>query len=59
MPLLIICGIPGAGKSTRAEALKHFIEDTHQREVVIVNEEILKLDKNVSYSSKFFAPRKL
>lgn len=50
MPLLVICGIPGSGKTTRALALKNFIEETHGREAVIVNEENLNLEKNQFYS---------
>lgn len=50
MPLLIICGIPGSGKTTRALALQKFIEEKHGKEAVVVNEENLNLDKNTFYN---------
>lgn len=52
MPLLVICGIPGSGKSTRANNLKEYLEEAHDAEVIIVSEDTLKLDKNTSYSCK-------
>ena len=38
-------GIPCAGKSTRAAELKQYFEQTHSKEVQIINEEFLGLPK--------------
>lgn len=38
-------GIPCAGKTTRANQLKTYFEQTHQKEVQIINEEFLGLSK--------------
>ena len=56
-PLLVICGIPGSGKTTRATELKTYLEKTHEAEVEIVSEDSLKLDKNLSYSGKPTKPQ--
>ncbi|XP_026483629.1 protein KTI12 homolog [Vanessa tameamea] len=53
MPLIIICGTPVSGKTTRANEVKEFFEKTHKKQVDIVSEDetILKLgyDKNSNY----------
>ena len=49
MPLLLMCGIPGSGKSKRASEIKQYLENTHQKKVVIINEESLQLVKDESY----------
>ncbi|XP_053621599.1 protein KTI12 homolog [Plodia interpunctella] len=53
MPLIIICGTPVSGKTTRARELKEFFEKHHSKNVEIVSEEesIKKLgyDKNETY----------
>jgi len=49
MPLLLMCGIPGSGKSKRASDIKQYLENTHQKKVVIINEESLQLVKEESY----------
>lgn len=53
MPLIILCGTPVSGKTTRANQLKEFFEKTHNKRVDIVSEEeaIIKLgyDKNSTY----------
>ena len=49
MPLLLMCGIPGSGKSKRANEIKQYLENTHQKKVVIINEESLQLVKEESY----------
>ncbi|CAH2084066.1 unnamed protein product [Euphydryas editha] len=53
MPLIIICGTPVSGKTTRAIQLKEFFEKAHNKHVEIVSEEeaILKLgyEKNSTY----------
>jgi len=62
MPLLILCGIPGSGKTTRSNQLKDFIEATLKKQVVIINEESLNIIKKVGYQSikiYFFKSRQL
>lgn len=53
MPLIIICGTPVSGKTTRAQELKQFFESTHDKKVEIVSEAeaIVKLgyEKNSFY----------
>jgi protein KTI12 len=53
MPLIIICGTPVSGKTSRARELKEFFEKTHKKHVEIVSEDeaIVKLgyDKNGTY----------
>ncbi|XP_045457620.1 protein KTI12 homolog [Melitaea cinxia] len=53
MPLIILCGTPVSGKTTRANQLKEFFEKTHNKHVDIVSEEetIIKLgyEKNSTY----------
>lgn len=53
MPLIIICGTPVSGKTTRAYELKKFFETKHGKEVEIVSEDetIVKLryEKNSTY----------
>ena len=49
MPLILICGYPSSGKTTRAHEIKKYIEENHKKEVTIINEEFLKLDKKDAY----------
>ncbi|CAH2056348.1 unnamed protein product, partial [Iphiclides podalirius] len=53
MPLIIICGTPVSGKTTRTYELKDFFEKQHQKDVDIISEEesIAKLgyEKNSTY----------
>lgn len=53
MPLIILCGTPVSGKSTRARELKEFFEKQHGKKVEIVSEDdaIVKLgyEKNNTY----------
>lgn len=51
MPLIVLCGIPGSGKTTKANELKKYFEEKHNKIVEIINEESLNLDKNVYYGS--------
>ena len=44
-----MCGIPGSGKSKRASEIKQYLENTHKKKVVIINEESLQLVKEESY----------
>ncbi|KPJ10957.1 Protein KTI12-like [Papilio machaon] len=53
MPLIIICGTPVSGKTTRANELKEFFEKKHGKRVEIISEEeaiiVLGYDKNSTY----------
>ncbi|XP_068622027.1 protein KTI12 homolog isoform X2 [Battus philenor] len=53
MPLIIICGTPVSGKTTRTNELKHFFEKKHGKCVEVISEEeaIKKLgyEKNSTY----------
>ena len=51
MPLIVMVGIPCSGKTTRAHQIQaHFKEK--EKDVIIINEESLALNKNEYYSSK-------
>ncbi|KAF2076651.1 hypothetical protein CYY_002021 [Polysphondylium violaceum] len=48
MPLIVMSGIPGSGKTKRAQEIyKHFTE--MGKKVIIINEESLLIDKNEGY----------
>ncbi|XP_073964898.1 protein KTI12 homolog [Choristoneura fumiferana] len=53
MPLIIICGCPVSGKTTRAKELKEYFETAHKKQVEIISEEdaITKLgyEHNATY----------
>lgn len=53
MPLIIICGTPVSGKTTRANELKEYFVNNHNKNVEIVSEDeaIVKLgyEKNTTY----------
>ncbi|KAL0859122.1 hypothetical protein ABMA27_010958 [Loxostege sticticalis] len=53
MPLIIICGTPVSGKTTRAKELSQFFKNQHGKEVEIISEdeaiEKLGYDKNNTY----------
>jgi tRNA uridine 5-carbamoylmethylation protein Kti12 len=44
-----MCGIPGSGKTSRAKEIQSFIQQTYKREVIIINEESLQLQKDQAY----------
>lgn len=50
MPLLIICGIPGSGKTTYANRIAKYLQEEKHKTVVIVNEESLKINKELNYA---------
>jgi tRNA uridine 5-carbamoylmethylation protein Kti12 len=52
MPLVIMCGHPSSGKTTRAAALAKHLSETAAATVIVVNLEGLKIDKNVMFDSK-------
>jgi len=49
MPLVVFCGIPSSGKTTRALELKAYLEEKHKSNVIILNEETLNLVKTEAY----------
>jgi protein KTI12 len=50
MPLIVLCGRPSSGKTTRAMELKTYLEGISKMPVVVLNEESLGLDRNSSYA---------
>ena len=50
MPLVVICGLPSSGKTTRAQQLKKYFEDKG-RAVVIIDDEMVGEEKNDVYAS--------
>eukprot|EP00300_Choanocystis_sp_HF-7_P033627 c4600_g1_i2.p1 GENE.c4600_g1_i2~~c4600_g1_i2.p1 ORF type:complete len:275 (+),score=45.92 c4600_g1_i2:123-947(+) len=52
MPLVMMCGRPSTGKTTRALELATYLRETRGIEVVIVNEESLELDRNSCYTTQ-------
>jgi tRNA uridine 5-carbamoylmethylation protein Kti12 len=52
MPLILIVGRPSSGKTRRALKLKEYIETELSQEVVILNEEMLKMNRNECYSGR-------
>lgn len=53
MPMLVICGRPGSGKTTRAIELAQFLHETYKKPIVIINEEKLQIIKNDGYKGTF------
>jgi protein KTI12 len=57
MPLITICGLPLAGKTTRALELQKYFEqfiqqtECHVKKIVVVNEASLSIDKFKTYTS--------
>nr|XP_039256908.1 protein KTI12 homolog [Styela clava] len=51
MPLVIICGFPSSGKSTRAQELVSYLQENFPvREVISIGDKELSIDKNIVYS---------
>ena len=48
MPLLVICGPPGSGKTTRAKQIEEFALSKNIK-TILLNEEILNLEKENAY----------
>lgn len=46
MPLLMISGRPGSGKTTRAKELEKIFTEKYQKKVMIINEEAFGLEKD-------------
>jgi protein KTI12 len=49
MPLVVFCGPPCSGKTTRAKALYEHIKNELKRDAVLINEESLLIKKNEGY----------
>ncbi|KAJ3226713.1 kti12, chromatin associated [Clydaea vesicula] len=60
MPLIIICGLPSSGKTTRANEIKTFLEtnlknlenSSMKKEVIVVDDKFLQFHSKSIYSSK-------
>lgn len=52
MPLILITGYPCSGKTTRALELKSYFEE-YQKDVVLINEENLSINKIDAYKGFF------
>ncbi|CAK6951049.1 protein KTI12 homolog [Scomber scombrus] len=50
MPLIVMCGYPCSGKTRRAEELKGYFEQKSLRQVHIVGDEALGVEKNSVYA---------
>uniref|UniRef100_A0A3P8TMC9 Protein KTI12 homolog n=1 Tax=Amphiprion percula TaxID=161767 RepID=A0A3P8TMC9_AMPPE len=50
MPLIVMCGYPCSGKTSRAEELKGYFEESSQRKVHIVGDKGLDVEKNSVYA---------
>ena len=37
MPLIVMCGVPGSGKTTRANEIAKYLREKHEKKVVVVN----------------------
>eukprot|EP01091_Cochliopodium_minus_P007309 TRINITY_DN17208_c0_g1_i1.p1 TRINITY_DN17208_c0_g1~~TRINITY_DN17208_c0_g1_i1.p1 ORF type:complete len:271 (+),score=72.10 TRINITY_DN17208_c0_g1_i1:30-842(+) len=48
MALIMLCGIPGSGKTTRAKELEGYLNELGKK-VVLINEESLLIDKSKGY----------
>ena len=50
MPLVLMCGLPCSGKSSRAQSLERFLMGDHGKNVQIIGDESIQIDKNEVYS---------
>jgi len=52
MPLVVMCGFPGSGKSTRALELMDYLENKLEKTmpVVLISEDTLLIDRNKGYA---------
>ena len=53
MPLIVICGPPCSGKTTRATEIKNYLEQ-YKKPIFLINEEYLSLKKEESYKGISF-----
>lgn len=50
MPLIVMCGFPSSGKTTRVRELKSHLEKEHSRIVTIVDDDVAGMEKNLVYA---------
>ncbi|XP_072021267.1 protein KTI12 homolog isoform X2 [Amphiura filiformis] len=50
MPLVILCGFPCSGKTTRTDQLSKHVEENHKRTVNIISDHTLRVDRNAVYA---------
>lgn len=48
MPLIVMCGIPSCGKTTRAKEIEAFFKN-EQKNVHIISEDTMLIDKQKAY----------
>lgn len=53
MPLVVFCGIPASGKTTHATELEKLLKEKG-KEVFLLNEEVLRIDKNEGYKGLYW-----
>ena len=49
MPLIIMVGVPCAGKTTRAKAIQSYLQEDCKMNVELLNEETLGISKSEYY----------
>lgn len=49
MPLVVVCGIPGSGKTKRSKEIAQYLTQKHHCHVVLINEESLGVNKQEGY----------
>lgn len=52
MPLVLMCGYPCSGKTRRAQELKDYFTENTDRQVFIVGDEGLGVDRNSVYAGE-------
>ncbi|KAL6070180.1 kti12, chromatin associated [Balamuthia mandrillaris] len=53
MPLVVMCGIPASGKTTRAQELERFLKEQCGKSTLLINEESLHINKKDTYKDNF------
>lgn len=53
MPLVLFVGIPSSGKTTCAKSLSIYLENKSKMNVLLINDESLKLDRNEAYKDSY------
>lgn len=52
MPLVVMCGFPSSGKTTRVTELKAFMEEVKQIKTTVVSDHKSDVEKNHVYSGR-------
>lgn len=50
MPLILMCGTPGSGKTTRAKQIAEYLSEKHKKKICLINEEMLGVQKGVAFA---------